>query len=136
MLVYPGRKALHVFDLVNEKWIVNSRIIGHQYEDIYYRVREPEDAGSDISMPDAEHEADSANTSEEEQAVSPSVVAVAANDQMSQEDLEHALGAYEDWEQEANQGIDPEELIQLYDQYLPILQQFQHVMQEHEIDNG
>lgn len=31
LLVYPGRKAMHIFDMVSETWILNSKEIGHQY---------------------------------------------------------------------------------------------------------
>ena len=65
LLVYPGRKALHIFDLEHECWVVNSRVIGHQYEDIYYRVRQPDEAASDMSEPEI-HEESSDYTSSSE----------------------------------------------------------------------
>ena len=39
IVVYPGRRALHIFDIDKERWIMNSEISGHQYEDIYHEVK-------------------------------------------------------------------------------------------------
>ena len=38
LVVYPGRRALHIFDLDNEKWIFNSDLRGHNYEDTYTAI--------------------------------------------------------------------------------------------------
>ena len=35
LVVYPGRRALHIFDIDKERWVLNSTNPGHQYEDIY-----------------------------------------------------------------------------------------------------
>ena len=40
MIVYTGRKGIHIFDIDRERWVYNSRKIGYQYEDIYHEVRE------------------------------------------------------------------------------------------------
>jgi hypothetical protein len=39
MIVYTGRKGIHVFDIDRERWVFNSRKPGFQYEDIYHDVR-------------------------------------------------------------------------------------------------
>ena len=40
MIVYTGRKGIHIFDIDRERWVFNSRKAGYQYEDIYHEVRE------------------------------------------------------------------------------------------------
>jgi len=37
-MIYPGRKALHIFDIDNEKWLLESETLG--YEDIYLKVQD------------------------------------------------------------------------------------------------
>ena len=39
MIVYTGRKGLHIFDIDRERWIFNSKKKGYMYEDIYHEVR-------------------------------------------------------------------------------------------------
>ena len=39
LVIYPGRRALHIFDVDKEKWIASSTEAGHQYEDLYNNVR-------------------------------------------------------------------------------------------------
>ena len=34
MIVYTGRKALHIFDIDRERWIFSSALPDHQYEHI------------------------------------------------------------------------------------------------------
>lgn len=47
MIVYTGRRGLHIFDIDREKWIFNSKKTGYMYEDIYFRVRDiQEEVGS------------------------------------------------------------------------------------------
>lgn len=40
LVVYPGRRALHVFDIDREHWVTSSTKGGHQYEDIYHQARQ------------------------------------------------------------------------------------------------
>lgn len=39
MIVYTGRKGIHIFDIDRERWVFNSKKPGYQYEDIYHEVR-------------------------------------------------------------------------------------------------
>ena len=39
MIVYTGRRGLHIFDIDQERWVINSKKPGHQYEDVYFKVR-------------------------------------------------------------------------------------------------
>jgi hypothetical protein len=39
MIVYTGRRGLHIFDIDQERWVINSKKSGHQYEDVYFKVR-------------------------------------------------------------------------------------------------
>ena len=66
LVVYPGRKALHVFDIDKRKWLLHSKQAGHQYQDIYFRVsgtyegegedeEESEDSDSDLEDDQVEH---------------------------------------------------------------------------------
>lgn len=43
MIVYTGRRGLHIFDIDREKWIFNSKKVGYMYEDIYFKVRDVEE---------------------------------------------------------------------------------------------
>lgn len=63
LVVYPGRKALHVFDIDKRKWLIHSKQAGHQYQDIYFRVSGTyEGEGEDV-----EESADSSSDQEDEQ---------------------------------------------------------------------
>ena len=50
MIVYTGRKGIHVFDIDRERWVFNSRKPGFQYEDIYHEVRGCESDYDDEEM--------------------------------------------------------------------------------------
>ena len=47
MIVYTGRKGLHIFDIDRERWIFNSKKKGYMYEDIYHDVRGVESGSED-----------------------------------------------------------------------------------------
>ena len=49
MIVYTGRRGLHIFDIDQEKWIFNSKNPGYMYEDIYFKVRGVEEEPADSS---------------------------------------------------------------------------------------
>ena len=49
MIVYTGRRGLHIFDIDREKWIFNNKKTGYMYEDIYFRVRDIEEDVSSSS---------------------------------------------------------------------------------------
>lgn len=38
LMVYPGRKGLHIYDIAHQKWLLHSKLPGHQYQDIYFKV--------------------------------------------------------------------------------------------------
>ena len=40
MIVYTGRRGLHIFDIDREHWVFNSKKPGYMYEDIYFEVRD------------------------------------------------------------------------------------------------
>ena len=47
MIVYTGRKALHIFDIDRERWVFSSTATGYQYDDIAESVRgNPDDESS------------------------------------------------------------------------------------------
>lgn len=55
MIVYTGRKGLHIFDIDRERWVFNSKEPGYQYEDIYRQVRKSDsEQGSENSQEDGE----------------------------------------------------------------------------------
>ena len=39
MIVYTGRKGLHIFDIDRERWVFNSKKLGYNYQDQYYAAR-------------------------------------------------------------------------------------------------
>jgi len=40
MIVYTGRKGLHIFDIDRERWVFNSTKSGYNYEEIYHAARD------------------------------------------------------------------------------------------------
>ena len=53
MIVYTGRKGIHIFDIDRERWVYNSRKSGYQYEDIYHEVRDI-DSDSELAYDEEE----------------------------------------------------------------------------------
>ena len=39
MIVYTGRKGLHIFDIDRENWVFNCNRTDYKYQDIYYQAR-------------------------------------------------------------------------------------------------
>ena len=39
MIVYTGRRGLHIYDIDRENWVFNSNRPGYNYQDIYYKAR-------------------------------------------------------------------------------------------------
>ena len=59
MIVYTGRRGLHIFDIDQEKWVINSKKTGHQYEDLYFKVRNVQNEPEVI---DEDYDEESENT--------------------------------------------------------------------------
>ena len=53
MIVYTGRKGLHIYDIDRENWVFSSGEGTYKYEDIYYKIKgienEEDELGSDGS---------------------------------------------------------------------------------------
>ena len=47
MIVYTGRKGLHIFDIDRERWVFNSEEKGYMYENIYHEVRKEKNTDRD-----------------------------------------------------------------------------------------
>lgn len=62
MIVYTGRRGLHIFDIDHEQWVFNSKRPGHQYEDIYLRIQRQANHGYD----DEDDDDDDSDDTEEE----------------------------------------------------------------------
>jgi hypothetical protein len=68
MIVYTGRRGLHIFDIDREKWIFNSKKPGYMYEDIYMKVRNIQESPtiSDTDSQGYDVELDEESSNEEE----------------------------------------------------------------------
>jgi hypothetical protein len=58
LMVVPGRRGLHIFDVDREKWIFNSSKNGYKYEDLYYSIKNFNEQGVDAHMEDEDEEQD------------------------------------------------------------------------------
>lgn len=61
MVVYTGRRGLHIFDVDRERWVFNSSQKGYNYQDHYYKARKiastaHEEGGTGDSWSDEEEE--------------------------------------------------------------------------------
>jgi len=72
MIVYTGRKGIHIFDIDRERWVYNSRKSGYQYEDIYHEVRDIE-SESELGYDDEEFSLGSEDEAEDEDGSSQGV---------------------------------------------------------------
>lgn len=58
MIVYTGRKGLHIFDIDRENWIFNSSEKGYNYQDIYYKARGESPNASETSEDEKDNNSD------------------------------------------------------------------------------
>lgn len=54
MIVYTGRKGLHIFDIDREQWVFNSNRIGYKYQNHYYDAKGIEDTSEEYKSDDDE----------------------------------------------------------------------------------
>lgn len=64
MVVYTGRRGLHIFDIDRERWVFNSNKKGYNYQDHYYLARKIEStAHEEGGLEDGEEESEEELTS-------------------------------------------------------------------------
>ena len=52
MIVYPGRKGVHIYDIDRERWVYNGQKPGHPYDEIVAFVQlHPDDSSGDDKTP-------------------------------------------------------------------------------------
>ena len=52
MIVYTGRKGLHIFDIDRERWAFNSKKSGYNYQEIYYKAKGIENSDDEMGYPE------------------------------------------------------------------------------------
>ena len=70
MIVYTGRKGLHIFDIDRERWVFNSKKVGYNYQDQYYAARNIVDSSEEEGRPhnsndDSDNSASSGSSSDD-----------------------------------------------------------------------